>query len=696
MKKQSDKILPVRNLYKFSSHELLRGLRTNLNIEFESGENPIRHMTWKEIVLQRYLLDILTIELSDGTNVIKLSDIPLDSKFCISNYYVSGVFTSNTITKYLENVFSTIVETYRGTGFSRVMLDKLYFAIIVMYNTIYNDVIYDITDYVGSSKITDFVEIQDNKDLLKSMLAVREAPTKEKHKAIQDSYNVLDKILRDEKLYTNNNVRIGYVSGNVNAKQVRQLLSCRGFITELDGSIFKYPVYNSFVLGMHDIYDLAIESRAGAKSLHISNDAVKESEYFARALQLVTMILEKLVDGDCGTKNYIDWYVNPATSSSKSDLECLVGKRYLNPNTGKEEIITSKDTWLEGQTIKLRSILKCALRDKRTVCLACFGDIGYSVPTHANLGHYCSVELSEKITQSILSTKHEMSSAKANEVRLADTTKEYLNVKENDFYFKDIIKTKKVSYSLVVSQKEAFGLKDLTKDTSINNIDPLRVSRLSYVSILKEYKDANGKDVSEMIYLPIKDANRPGSFSSKFLEFITANIEHLKLTTKGDEYIIPLTRWDIKYPVITLLDIEYNFKVLNKEVSRMFRSMKYKRGAGGELSPDVFLQQLFTKVNSKLSVNVALLEGIVYPFIIRDGVNRDFRLGGYVGQAKCENLAMMKLDDIVANRSLGATYGWGNVLKQGLLSPNVFNGINAIEHPLDVTVKPDEVIRRLQ
>lgn len=268
-------------------------------------------------------------------------------------------------------------------------------------------------------------------------------------------------------------------------------------------------------------------------------------------------------------------------------------------------------------------------------------------------------------------------------------------VKENDFYFKDIIKNKKIFYSLVVSQKEAFGLKDLTKDTSIYNVDPLRVSRLSYVSILKEYKDATGKDVSEVVYLPIKDSNRPGSFSSKFLEYITSHIDKLKLTTKGDEYIMPLDKWDIKHPIITLLEIEYNFIVLNKEISGMFTSMEYKRGAGGKLSPDVFLQQLFTKVNSKLSVNVALLEGIVYPFIIRDGVNRDFRVGGYVGQNKYENTAMMKLDDIVANRSLGATYGWGNVLKHALLSPNVFNGINAIEHPLDVTIKPDEIIRRL-
>lgn len=687
MAKRKNMVLPVRDLLKFTPHELLKGLRTNLHIEFESGEEPIRYMTWKEITLQRYLLDLLCIDLSDGRTTINLSDIPISSDFCICNYYSEGIFTANTITKYLECVYRTVVETYRDRGFSRAMLPKFYYTIVVIYNTIYNDVVYNIVDYVGSSRVTDFIQIQENEELLQSMLAVRQADLKDKNDAIQNSYAVLDKILRDNTLYPKNDIRLGYVSGNINARQVRQLLSCRGFITELDGTIFKYPVYNSFTLGMHDIYDLTIESRAGAKSLYISNEAVQKSEYFARGLQLVTMILEKLVDGDCGTKNYMDWYVKPATKTTKSDIENLLGKRFLNPHTGKEEVITSNHKWLEGTTIKLRTILRCALRDKRTVCMACFGEIGYSVPTHANLGHFCSVELSEKITQAILSTKHEMSSAKTNEIRLAESTKEFMTVQGSDFYFKDIINNPKSKYSIVVSQQEAFGIKDINLDTKISSIDPLRVSRIEGITLVKQ----TGNNV-ESFYLPIKDANRPGSFTGKFIEHILKNRWTL---SDRDEYVIPLDKWNTKYPIINLLELEYSFKVLNSEVSKAFKNVKQKRGVGSELSPEVFLLQLFDKVNSKLSVNVSLLEGIVYPFVIRDYANLDFRIGGFDANGEMPNRSLYKLHYLITNRSLGAAYGWERVLNDVLKSTTAFNGVNAIDHPMDVTIKPNDVIKRL-
>lgn len=330
---QKQKILPVRELLKFSPTELFNGLRTDLFIEFESDKDNIIFMTWKEIVLQRYVLDILTRDIYNDTYRLSLASIPILNSLCICKYYTEGIFTSSTITKYLEEVFKLVVKELNKNNYPRNLLDVLFQNITYMYNDIYNDMVYNITEYVSTSRLTDFVQIQQNEELLESMYRVREAPKEEKNKAIVASYEILDKILRHDERYKDNDVRLGYVSGNVNARQVRQLLSCRGHITELDGTIFKYPVANSFTLGLNDMYDLAIESRAGAKALYTSNKAVQSSEYLARGLQLVTMILEKLDDEDCGSKYYLDWYVRPAGPDNKADLPNLLGKRFLNPET---------------------------------------------------------------------------------------------------------------------------------------------------------------------------------------------------------------------------------------------------------------------------------------------------------------------------------------------------------------------------
>lgn len=691
--KKKMRVLPVRELLKFSPTELFNGLRTDLLIEFESDRDNVIAMTWKEIVLQRYVLDILTKDIYNDKYRMSLSDIPIPTNLCICKYYTEGIFTSSTITKYLEEVFKLVVQKLNSHNpkLPRDLLDVFFQNIAYMYNDIYNDVVYNITEYVSTSRITDFVEIQQNEELLESMVKVKEAPVEEKNKAIMASYDVLDKILRHDPRYKNNDIRLGYVSGNVNGRQVRQLLSSRGHITELDGTIFKYPVANSFTLGLNDLYDLAIESRAGAKALYTSNKAVQSSEYLARGLQLVTMILEKLDDEDCGSKYYLDWYVRPAGPDNKADLPNLLGKKFLNPETNREEVITKDHKWLEGKTIKLRSILKCISKDKTHVCIDCFGELGYSIPKHANLGHFCSVELSEKITQSILSTKHEMSSAKANDIRLAESTKKFMFVKGSDYYFLDgIINNRQgFKYHFVITQQEAFGVKDLSPSTKLNTIDPLRVSRIENIGLL--ITDKKGETVDYQL-LPIKDANRPGSFTHKFLDHILTYGWSL---TDKDEYLIPLDKWNWKQPCINLLDLEYSFKALNDDVSKLFRKIKQKRGAGSVDSPELLLQKLFNIVNYKLDVNISLLEGIIYAFMARDYAAEDYHIGGYTKEGgEPVNRSLYQLHDIVANRSLGAAYGWERVINL-IKSPRSFGGINAVDHPMDVTIKPHEVVRKI-
>ena len=52
------------------------------------------------------------------------------------------------------------------------------------------------------------------------------------------------------------------------------------------------------------------------------------------------MPIEKVVDGDCGSKKYMDWHMFPGDNTRKPDINNMEGIRFINPEmTGKEDLV---------------------------------------------------------------------------------------------------------------------------------------------------------------------------------------------------------------------------------------------------------------------------------------------------------------------------------------------------------------------
>lgn len=667
MNKENIKVLPVRELYKYQPIELLDNLKTNLIILFE--DNVTVNMTYKEIVLQRYVFEL---------NIL-VPEMAIVSKYCISNFYTNDIYTAKTINKCFEVILEDIVRSFVKPIDSRELLPLCYSRMYDIVNKIYNEIVYANVEYSNSINILDFLEVQFDDNLIEAM---KEVQSKKDVDSVNKTYKILDDIMYNKPELKNNIIARGYVAGTVNPNQIKQMLASRGYVTEIDSNIFKYPIASSFVLGMTDIYDLSIESRSGAKALFLSNKAVQESEYFARELQLVTMIVEKLVDGDCGNKDYMDWYVRPKEISGKSDLDNLLGKRFLNEETNKEEVITKYHTNLEGKTIKLRTAMNCKLEDKRCICTACFGDLSYGMHKHTNIGHFSSTEVTQKLTQSILSTKHLTSSATSNDIKLDNNAKLFFNVKnKNNYAFKaNLINKVRTSYKMIINQSDAFGLKDLNSNVDVYKLNPARVTRIESIIIVTS--DPTGKE--EYFPIVIREANKYGSFTYEFLEYI---IKEGYTLDDNDRYVINLDNWTSTMNVITMPELEYNFLALAKNIKSEFKYMKIKKGDKSSETPESLLQKLFDLVNTKLDVNIALLEVIIYSFSVMSIKDNNYDLG-----RNSDDTQLMRIKGIITNRSLGAGYAWEEVVST-ILSPRSFDGKNAVSHPLDVLLKPNEVIK---
>lgn len=662
------KVLPVRELFKLNPEKIRDGLKNDLDILFE--DDIILHMSYKEIILQRFIMEIYN----------NLPQIKITSKHAVSNYYTNGILTSKTINKVMENILENIVNVYVKPSNDRSILNNVYYNMQQLYSYIYNKLTYQKQEYCNSININDLLAIQMESELLNSIKEVN----KEKNiQSVNKAYDILDKIIRTKEEFRNNVVAKGYISGSINPNQVKQLLAPRGYITEINSAIFKTPVASSFTLGMSSIYDLAIESRSGAKALETSTSAIKESEYFARELQLTTMIVERLADGDCGTKNYLNWYVRPEDENTKADLINLVGKYYLNEETGVEEPITIKHKHLEGKTIKLRSVLNCELEDKNAVCSKCFGELTYGIPKHFNLGHYCSTVMTQKLSQSILSTKHLMTSASTGSIKLDETGSKIFNIKSNSYYFKKDILKPSLDWELIISQYEAFGIKDLRPDIDVYKLNPARVSSIKSIILVSTNKKTGEVKTYPVI---IKDINKFGNFSYSFIKYIIAT--GVSVNDNG-EYVINLNNFDYKEPFIVMPEVEYNFAALVSSIRSKFRGIQVTKSNESYETPESFVQIIFDLVNSKLDVNLALLEVMVYAHTVSSVNNNDYSLG-----RNSPDRQLVKSNTLIPRRSLGAAYGWERVLDNVILNPRCYYGYNNVDHPMDIIIKPSKSLRK--
>ena len=661
------KAIQIRELMKFSPKELSDGLKSDLNVIMEDGE--VHFVTHRELIVLRYLLQLFEM----------FPQLRIESKHLLRNYFSSnGLFTSKSIPKWFEVTIKDIVEYIVKPQNNRKILADVYREIWEINNQIYNEIVYKNLGYSSSVNIEEFLEIQVDKRLINSMrnVAIKQTP-----ESVRNSYKVLEDIIYNKKELKNNQIVKNYIAGTINQNQVKQILASRGFLTEINNMIYKYPIASSFCLGLSNIYDMSVESRAAAKALSVAISSIQDSEYFARETQLVTMITEKLVDGDCGNTDYVEWYVKGSKDGEKSDIPNLVGKRWYNPKTKKEEVIGPKDTHLEGQTIKLRSAINCKLPDARCVCTACFGDLAYAIPLHSNIGHYCTTEITEQITQGLLSTKHHTGSASSGAIVLDKVGEQFFTLSDNTYYLRsNLFKSGKMKYYLIVDQKSGFGLKDLNPTVNVNKLNTARVSR-----ILEIFIQEVGPGVDMIYPIRIEVNKRYGSFTYQFLDYVAKNGF---IMDDNDRYVIDLSKWDPKDSVISMPEVEYDFKTLLTALKHEIKNMKTDEIGVGYETPESLVQKLFDLLNGRISVNVALIEIIVYSFTVKDPDIGDYSLARGIKDKK-----LGKIKSVVKNRSLGAGYGWEQLIRL-ILSPRSYQGHNSVEHPMDIFIKPNEVIKK--
>lgn len=658
------KVIDVKHLLSLDKFDVYKKVQSSGSIRFED-ESMINYNS-HEIKLIRFLLD----------PIVKLGvykDVYLGSLLDIKTMYSNGIYTSKTIDKFITVLTEYFVRSYvEEKKLSKKILIKFYKYCYEMIDDVYNHIVYDNLEYVTDINIVDFISIQDDPELKEAMMLAKIEKSQE---TVNNTYTVLEKVMRKEE-FKNNPIAEGYIAGTMNPNQLKQMLGARGFVTEINNHIFSVPVTASYVEGMSNIYEFAIDSRSGAKALYLTVVAVEKAEYLARELQLVTTIVERITDNDCGSKDYLDWYVRtPEENNGNSDLPKLLGKYYLDEETGTIKSIRKSDKHLEGKTIKLRHVMGCKEKNPKHVCQKCFGEMGYNLFSHNNTGYISTTHSSHKVTQNLISTKHLTQSAKAESLDLSDEVSKYFITKANNYYFRANVNFGKGTHKLILEQAELNGLKVITSGSlSPDKINPARSSKLKTV-----FLEVNNKAGTDLVSINLHNKSSFGVLSKEGIKYI---MENEYVLDSYDRVVIDLEKWNTKDPLFYTPEVEFSYLDLANEIKSMFKTMKEDE------TPESLLQKFFDAVNNRLSINLSLLEVVVYGFTVYDYEKGDFRLS-----RNSPNPSVRRLDNIIINRSLGVSYGWERLLNI-IFNPKVYYGKNAISTPMDLVIKPNEVVNK--
>lgn len=606
-------------------------------------------------------------------------NVPLLAKHHVQSVLKEKPLNNKTHIKLLESVYW---DTIKYIGLTNpLQRDRALRMIYEITNQLYNDLTIRCEDYVVSVDILDLLELIDHQGLsalLDSCDGSRESLGK--------VYSGTIEILNTDPSLSENSVARSIRDTTANPNQILQIVSYRGYVSDVDSYIIPTPVMRNYTIGMRSAFNIIVESCSASRSLYYSETPLENAEYFARRLHLLCMGVERLHYGDCGSQKYLIWNIRPPTYDKKGrevykgDLPNLLGNYYLNEETGQVEAITANHKHLIGTTVKLRNSINCTHHDKHGVCMVCFGRMSENVNPSGNLGHVSSTTMTKETTQSVMSIKHIDFCSVSDGLVIGGLAQGFLAVDSDGTGYlikKDVaIRTR---MRLTLTPESCFGLTDINL---VDDVRHINISRVSSVDVIGVVQNIQGLDINTPIV--VSQARRNAMLTSDFLRYLKAKGWE---TDGAGNFIFDLTEWDFTKTVFKLPEMEYSFSQHSDQVAVMIESkMKDLQDRLKTESPSSTLTELFDLVNSKLSVNLSLLGVVVYSSMIADGRNDNFEMA-----RNQENSSLGVAEMTIRHRSMSAVYAYEYQASQ-IINPRSFYKENRPDSLFDTFICPQEVV----
>lgn len=205
----------------------------------------------------------------------------------------------------------------------------------------------------------------------------------------------------------------------IKPKQAREVLVNIGMKPNGEGGIFPYVVNTSYISGgANNVAFHILESLVARIAQILSKKNTSRSGHFSRIMILNCSATRKYTmpysdkidpDYDCGTRNFLEYYVEDETALKKiSDRWYRLNPMGMERRLTNTYNIVKENSDLIGKIIYLRSPIKClSAANGKGICRKCMGEL-YNIVPATNISTYSVTNVTEPLTQMMLSAKHLM------------------------------------------------------------------------------------------------------------------------------------------------------------------------------------------------------------------------------------------------------------------------------------------------
>lgn len=575
----------------------------------------------------------------------------------------SHQFTGKLIPKITTLIAKSIIDVYMGKpGFDLMKLGE---DVYRTHQAIFNMTVSKLGSHVETIDARDYINVLYHPEID----AVRQACIADPSpKSIRTLYEKIPEIMSHPEFLPGNGLVADMRAELSSIGQNLQSVGIRGYVTDVDSNMFKHPIMASFGSGITHFSDFLIETRSASKALMFQVDPIRDTEYFNRRIQLINQPLRYVFEGDCGTKNFLPWEVQPG------DLKALDGKFYIGEDD-KLQAIKPTDIHLVGKTIKLRSAPFCDHKHLNGICQTCLGMTSYTIPPGTNIGHFAAYNTGEKITQTVLSVKHLDGSTEIKQINLDKTDLQYvrLSTKRNEL-IKFTEKFVKMNPTILLPVDSVSCLTQAMASKNLKSLSIYKVSQLIKIGVRYTVGD---ETVTE--WVTVSGPSRPSSLTTEFLE----HIRETKYRQEDSKYIeVRLEGWNPETPAFQLPPKQVNMLDFMRQFSAMIECGP-KEGAKKGLNPSIpedvaaYIRSLLDFSGRYISLPLMFLEITTLALTVTSNEEGDYRI-----PADIYNREFASSDTLMHYRSVGSALVYE---KQVAILTNTksFNKCHRVPHPMD-------------
>ena len=647
------KKLDIKQILAVTPDQIKSGFKGRVKVQFSDGTSTA--MNEKEIYLNRFIWQLAI----DHTNGYVSQDMS------ITAHYNADTLTADSFNDAMSQIAKEKINILVQSGtFNKDSMIGFSDDVVATVDYLHNKVSYENMQYVTVLDTLDFLNVQLDKKIIETIVKVKDNPCEN---TVNECYGEIDNyMMRNRK----SGMAMMYYSKALKPPQIKTLFGPIGGARDVDGLGYKDVITNSYFLGLNKASWFFAKSRDTAKAAVQSKEAIQDSDTLARSIQIISSVLSSIDFHDCGSTEYRKKYV------TKKNLNTLVGKIYLDEETGKLENITKKHTHLIDTVIKMRSVHHCKLQEKHTVCLTCFGTLGLNLGPHVNIGHLGITILTAIVTQLHLAQKHHIAAAfeKILEMLNMELDKYFtINKKDSGLKLRSIRENGFKTY--LVIPEEAVSV--LTDDADVMaGVDERASSIIRTLELRTEVENSEGAiGVRTSDTIIVVDDGKTGYFSNKFLSYAVKNVEYIKKTFK-----VSLEEWDHDESLMYILDKEYNYMELINELKTMTMSVRTKKNNNLALTLDEFVNKLVKVINTRMTINESWIEAFAYPF-------QRMATSGLMSRDPQDH-TVIDGRNVLNWRSFAAASAHDNFVAK-VTNPRLF-GMTPVNHPADPLFRADQ------